>query len=185
MTGHPRLWRVLLLAGVAGLGAPTHGFGGSRPAGGGAGCGAGGRRADVLPPWPAYDLTTHGTTGVSVLAMGPVPVFYRRIVATTGQTPAFCDGFTDGPTGDHRIQYLGQLAGLEERALPLRGYEFHSIEAEDAAMAEAGIQRVKSDVARRYAQLMSLLVNAKLLPSEVAARAPDISVEVLDLRTVR
>ena len=122
---------------------------------------------------------------MSVLAMGPVPVFYRRIVATTGETPSFCDGFTNGPTADHRIQYLGQLAGLEERALPLRGYELHSIEAQDAAMAEAGIQRVTSDVSRRYAQLMSLLVDAKLLPSGMAARAPDIKLEVLDYRTAR
>jgi hypothetical protein len=162
-----------------------HGFGGSRPAGGGAGCGAGGRRSDGLPPWPTYDLTTHSNTGVSVLAMGPVPVFYRRIVATTGQTPAFCDGFTNGPAADHRIQYLGQLAGLDERALPLRGYEFHSIEAQDDATAEAGIRRVKSDVVRRYAQLMSLLVDANLLPSEMAVRPPDINLEVLDHRTAR
>lgn len=122
---------------------------------------------------------------MSVLAMGPVSVFYRRIVATAGQTPGFCDGFTDGPTADHRIQYLGALAGLEERALPLRGYEFRSIEAQDAAMAEAGIQRAKSDVALRYAQLISLLVNAKLLRSDEAARAPEINLEVMDHRKQR
>jgi hypothetical protein len=107
-------------------------------------------------------------------------VFYRRILGKTGEAPGFCDGFTNGPTADHRIQYLGRLGGLEERALPLRGYELHSIEAQDAATTEAGIQRVKSDVARRYAQLMPLLDAAKLLPSEMAARAPDINLEVLD-----
>ena len=135
--------------------------------------------------WPAYDLTTHGRTGVSVLAIGPVPTYYRRIVATAGETPAFCDGFTNGPSSDHRIQYLGALAGLEERALPLRGYEYHSVEAQNPAQEEAGIQRVKADVALRYAQLISLLVTAKLLPPGTAERAPVIDIEVWDHRKQR
>jgi hypothetical protein len=159
--------------------------GGGRGGGGGAGCGAGGRRAEGLPPWPAYDLTTHARTGTSVLEMGPVPVFYRRIVARAGETPSFCDGFTGGPTADHRIQYLGQLAGLDDGALPFRGYEMHPIEAPDAATAGAAIQRVNADVARRYAQLVSMLVDQNFLSPDEAARAPDIKLEVLDHRRRR
>lgn len=161
---------------------PGSGFRGRRPAGAGVGCGARRGPADGLPPWPAYDLTTHARTGATVLAMGPVPVFYRRIVASAGQEPGFCDGFTDGPTADHRIQYLGAVAGIEERALPLRGYEFHSIEAQDDAGVDAAIQRITMDVARRYAQLISMVVNATRLPSDAVSRAPEIDVEVIDWR---
>ena len=139
-----------------------------------------------LPPWPAYDLSTLGHSGWTVVAPGPVPIFYRRIVAPAGETPAFCDSSTGGPTSDQRVEYLAALARMRPEDLPVRGVESHSIPLGAPTGDDAEIARIKADVARRYAQLLSMLVSAKVLEKSAAARfEPAIDLDVENRRTRR
>lgn len=161
------------------------GVGGGGGAGMSVGCGGIGS-AVGLPPWPTYDLSTFGNSGWTVVATGPVPVYYRRIVAPAGQTPAFCDSSTGGPTSENRVQYLAALARMRPEDLPIRGVESHSIPLGAAAGDDAEIARIKADVAQRYARLLSMLVSAKALDESAAAKyAPVIDLEVENRRTRR
>jgi hypothetical protein len=149
------------------------------------GCGGSGM-AEGLPPWPAYDLSTFGNSGWTVVAPGPVPVYYRRIVAPAGQTPAFCDSSTGGPTPAHHVEYLAALAQISPENLAVRGIESHSIPTGAPGGDEAEIARIKADVARRYARLLRMLVSAKVLDTSAAARyEPVIDLEVENRRTRR
>ena len=139
-----------------------------------------------LPPWPAYDLSTFGNTGWTVVAPGPVPIYYRRIVAPAGQTPAFCDSSTGGPTSDQRVEYLAALAKMRPDDLPIRGVESRSIPLGTGVSDEAEIARIKADVAQRYARFLRMLVSAKVLDDSAAAQyAPAIDLEVENRRTRR
>lgn len=154
-------------------------------AGGGVGCGASGL-APGLPPWPAYDLSTIADSGRTVVATGPVAVYYRRIVAPAGQTPAFCDGFTSGPMADHRVRYLVELAALPPQDVPVRGYENHSVVMRQGTSLEAEIARIETDVSQRFARLLRAVVSAGMLESSIAdAYQPVIDFRVDDWRTRR
>jgi hypothetical protein len=149
------------------------------------GCGGAGMAAG-LPPWPAYDLSTFGPSGWTVVAPGPVPIYYRRIVAPAGQTPAFCDSSTGGPTPAHRVEYLAALANIGREDLPVRGYESHAVALGAAGGDEAEIARIKADVARRFARLLRMLVSANALEAPAAANyAPAIDLEVENRRSGR
>ena len=142
--------------------------------------------APGLPPWPAYDLSTFGNSGWTVVAPGPVSVYYRRIVAAAGQTPGFCDSSTGGPTSENRVEYLAALARMRPEDLPIRGVESHSIPLGAAAADHAEIARIKADVAQRYARLLRMLVSAGVLDASAAAKhEPIIDLEVENRRGKR
>ena len=161
-------------------------FGAGR-GGGGVGCGGIGQ-ATGLPPWPAYDLSTYPNSGLTILATGPVSVYYRRIVAPAGQTPGFCDSFTAGPSGEHRMQYLAALAGIRAEDLPVRGYEQHSIPSRGgtSAVIDGEISKIKADVGQRFGRLLKMLVSAGVVGASAAAgRQPVIDLEIDDRRSGR
>ena len=89
-----------------------HMMGGGGDGGVGVGCGGAGL-APGMPPWPAYTLTSFPHAGVTVLATGPKPIYYRRTVSPAGQGPAGSVTHIAGPTADDRLQYLAAVAGIE------------------------------------------------------------------------
>ena len=105
----------------------------------GVGCGAGGL-APGLPPWADYGLTSSAHVGVTVLATGPTPVYYRRTVGPAGRTPSGSTVFLDGPTGDDRLKYVAAAVGID---LPVRGYEQHSVSVKDGSSLDSELTRIE------------------------------------------
>jgi hypothetical protein len=161
------------------------GSGRSSGRGGGVGCGGIGL-ATGLPPWASYSLTSFASPGVTVLAMGPVPVYFKRSVSAPGQTPAPRSVYIDGPTADDRLQYLAGLAGLDRESLPLRGDERHAVVLRSDADLQSRMQLVRADVSQRFARLLRALVAARVMTAEATALyPPHIDLQIEDHRNSR
>ena len=156
--------------------------------GGGMGIGCGGiGAAEGLPPWPAYKLTPFAASGVVVLAPGPTPVYYQRTVGPAGSTPAGSTISIGGPSTSDRLKYLAAVAGVDVSTLPLRGEEHESLAWRGAAAIDAAVARIREDLRRRYALLLGILVNARVLTGDDAAALPppQVSIIVHDARQSR
>jgi hypothetical protein len=139
-----------------------------------------------LPPRAAYELTTRARPDVAVLALGPVPVYYERHLSTTGVMPTSPGTSIHGPTTEQRLQYVAALMDMNENRLPIRARTTHSIKWTDQPSLDAAIQSFRADTRRRFAQLVSELVDAGLVTKEEAADfEPVINVMVDDVRTER
>jgi len=152
----------------------------------GIGCGAIGA-AEGLPPWPSYGLTSFAASGVVVLAPGPTPVYYRRTVAPAGMAPAGSTVAIGGPSTADRLKYLAALARVDAATLPLSGNEQASLAWQGAAAIESEVVRVREDLRRRYAMLLGMLVNARVLTDDDAGALsqPQVSIIVHDIRQSR
>ena len=145
----------------------------------GVGCGSGGL-APGLPPWADYGLTSSVYAGVTVLATGPTPVYYRRTVAPAGRTPSGSTVFLDGPTGDDRLNYVAAAVGID---LPVRGYEQHSVTVKDGSSLDSELTRIRTDLSVRYRRFIHTLIEQSLLPADAAGwDLPPIDLEVEDYR---
>ncbi len=155
--------------------------------GGGLSIGCGGTAmAPGLPPWAAYDLTDYANPGMTVLSTGPVPIYYRRILAPAGQTPGFCDSSRSGPNDTDRMTYIAAVADLEPDQLPLRAHNQSSRVWTTNERPAAEITRIREDLTRRYTALLQLLVTQKLLDAESArTMTPVIEIEIEDRRSSR
>lgn len=160
-----------------------HMMGSGSGSGIGIGCGAAGLAAG-LPPWAAYTLTSYAHVGVTVLAMGPTPIYYQRTVAPAGETPSASMFSIGGPTGYDRIVYAAAAAGIDAASVPLRGEEQHSVSVPHGGSFDAEVTRLKADLADRFRQFVHSLVALDILPANaVAAYQPPIDVEVEDHRS--
>ena len=136
-----------------------------------------------LPPWPTYRLTTFPRSGVSVLATGPVPIYFERRVAPAGQGRDGGMSTVFGPSAAERVKYLATLANLDERELPLRGDESYSIVWRETTNLDAELERIRGTITERFGRLLQVLVSAGVLTSEEAERqSPQIEFEVRDMR---
>jgi hypothetical protein len=162
-------------------------MGGGFGAGMSIGCGGGPGPPDRgLPPWAAYDVTTHASPDVVVLALGPIPVYYERHLSTGGVMPMPSRSSIQGPTSQQRLQYVAALMDISEKSLPIRAEAFHSIKWTDQPSLDAAIHSFRADTRRRFARIVSDLVQAGLIPKEEAADIePVITVAVHDYRTER
>ena len=146
--------------------------------GGSAGCGGIGR-AEGLPPWPSFELTSFAASGVVVLAAGPTPIYYQRSVSRAGQTPAFRQVTMRGPSTADRLKYLAALAGFDASTLPLTGYESYPLAWQGPASVDAEVVRIREDVRRRYALLLKALMEARALAVEDANALQPLPVTVI------
>ena len=152
----------------------------------GIGCGGIGA-AEGLPPWPAYKLTPFAVSGVVVLAPGPTPVYYERTVGPAGSTPAGSTIAIGGPSTSDRLKYLAEIAGVDASTLPLRGEEHEPLAWRGAPAIDATVARIRQDLRRRYALLLGVLVNARVVTGHDAAALPPphVSIIVRDYRQSR
>ena len=149
------------------------------------GCGGSGR-APGLPPWAEYDLSSYGTPGLTILSTGPVPIYYRRVLAPAGQTPAFCDSSRAGPDGTDRMAYLAGAAGVEQDQLPLQAHNQSSLVWTSSDRPVAEIARIREDLTPRHAALLQLLVARQLLDAQTAPTIkPVIEIQIEDRRWPR
>jgi hypothetical protein len=173
----------LTISAVVYLVNPGGGAAGGRAAGMSVGCGGIGM-APGLPPWAAYDLSSYGSPGMTVLSTGPVPIYYRRVLAPAGQTPAFCDSSRSGPDDADRMAYIAAIAGLQPDELPLRADNQSSLVWTSERQPIAEIARIRADLTRRHAALLQLLVTRNLLDAETARTiAPVIEIVIEDRRS--
>jgi hypothetical protein len=148
----------------------------------GVGCGAGGL-APGMPPLAAYTLTPFPHAGVVVLATGPQPIYYRRVVAAAGHVPASSVTTVSGPTGDDRLKYVAAAAALQPDNLPLRGLEQHSVVLRDGSTLETELARIRRDLGQRYHRLLAMLIERNFLPPDIQTmRVPEIDFEIEDHR---
>jgi hypothetical protein len=149
-------------------------------------CGAIGR-AEGLPPWPSYELTHIAASGVVVLAPGPTPIYYQRTVAPAGQTPVGHSVGIVGPSTADRLKYLAALGGFNASTLPLNGRESYPLAWQGTAAVDAEVVRIRENLLARYARLLEVLVNARVLSAEDASAlpAPPVTVIVHDGRRNR
>jgi hypothetical protein len=160
------------------------GTSGGSGAGGGIGCGAVTPGDPGLPPWAAYVLTASAKPDVSVLALGPVPIYYERQLFAAGYLPSPSGVFIQGPTSEHRLQYVAALMGISENRLPIRAQATHEIKWTDQPSLDAAIKSFRTNTRRGFAGLVSRLARAGFIPKEeVAAIKPTIDLEVHDVRT--
>jgi hypothetical protein len=148
----------------------------------GVGCGGSGA-APGLPPWAGYRLGTSGQPGLVVMSTGPVPVYYQRIVAPAGSTPAASSLQRAGPTADDRLRYLAWLSGRIDGDLPVRGTETREIRLDVSAPLDRALEDVRSDILRRWSMLAQALVRTSALSKEsAAAELPALDFVVHDSR---
>ena len=158
-----------------------HGVGSGGSGSVGVGCGAGGLTPG-MPPFAAYELTSFAHAGVTVLATGPKPIYYRRVVAPAGHSPAASVTAISGPTGDDRLLYVAALAGIEPSRLPLRGDEQKSVTIKDDSSLDTVVARLREDLSERYQRLVAMLVAQNVLSPDAVIPQPQIDVEIADYR---
>ena len=162
---------------------PGGGAAGGRAGGMSVGCGGIGMAAG-LPPWAAYDLSSYGSPGMTVLSTGPVPIYYRRVLAPAGQTPAFCDSSRSGPDEADRMAYIAGAAGLHPDELPLRADNQSSLVWTSERQPVAEVARIRENLTRRHASLLQLLVARNLLDAQSAQTIkPVIEIQIEDRRS--
>ena len=138
----------------------------------------------TLPPWAAYELTTYASAGVVVLSTGPTPVYYERKLSPAGVTPPAHSLRHSGPNLRERLRYVAALTRRDIERLPIRDHESHAIKWQGAAALVRAQQEFRADVERRFARMVSDMIDAKVLTrDEAATLAPTITVTLHDHRS--
>jgi hypothetical protein len=143
------------------------------------GCGSIGL-AQGYPPWATYQLTTLGSTGNVVLALGPRPVYYERRVATAGSTPLGNSHDIDGPSTNDRFEYLATKLHRRVHELPLRATVIESIKTTDSI--PAAVERLKGDILFRYSALVQLFMEHGAITGLSAATLPEPTIHIEIIR---
>ena len=140
-----------------------------------------GQLPDGFPPYAHYAFSRQ--PGAVILALGPVPVYYMRIVRNTFQFPTWSH-FSSGPSVRDRLQYLNEL--LSPNRVEFHPTEYVTLRWTDDARFSAAIAAARKEVRRRYDRLIATLVQSGRLTALDAQRLPPpIDVQVFDLRTDR
>jgi hypothetical protein len=152
--------------------------------GGGLGGGVGdgiGQNLKGFPPHPSYRFEMAMSPGFIVLADGPRPVFYSRIVHTEFQY-GVSTLYNGGPDDEDRLKYLQAMVDpFAEPTLRARTHEVASWTT-PAALLER-IAKLREDRERRFNYLRSHLEARYKLP-QASSRVP-IEIQINDLRKDR
>jgi hypothetical protein len=158
---------------------PNGGFGTGGPHFGG----DGGGPMELLvsgPPWPTYSLSTKGNT---LLADGPIKVYYDRKVfvtdtnpRTTGLVGLDSPGAPGTPSSADLLNYIA--ASAPGVTLGIQVYEERKTVFKDDAQMKAEAEVFRKDILRRYASLLEQLQKAGVL---TAAEAETVATPKLNL----
>jgi hypothetical protein len=145
--------------------------------GGGVGDGIGQMPAG-FPPYAHYSFGR--ATGAILLAWGPTPVFYTRVVHNAFQFPLSASGI-GGPNDRDRLQYLDELQGTER--VTLYATEGASVRWTDERTFRSEVEDAKARLTGRYGRLIATLVKTgRLTDGEAQALPARIVVQVIDRR---
>jgi hypothetical protein len=157
---------------------------GGVPGGIGAGQGHGDGGGQLPAGFPPYAHYSFGRAdGAILLAFGPTPVFYTRVVHNAFQFP-LSGSDIGGPYDRDRLEYLNELQRLDRVTLyPVEGA---AIRWTDERRFRADLEAAKAKLAERYGRLLAGLMKSRLLTEAEAQSLPArIAVQLFDLRATK
>jgi hypothetical protein len=157
---------------------------GGVPGGIGAGQGhgdGGGQLPTGFPPYASYSFGR--ANGSILLAFGPTPVFYTRVVHNAFQFP-LSGSDIGGPYDRDRLEYLNDLQRLDRVTLyPIEGA---AIRWTDERRFRSDLGDAKARLAERYGRLLAGLMKSRLLTEAEAQSLPArIVVQLFDQRATK
>jgi hypothetical protein len=134
-----------------------------------------------FPPYAHYSFG--GGRGAKVLALGPTPVYYTRIVRNTHQFPVWFNMGSGG--GDYdRIRYLKEL--LKPEQVSLEATNFASVRWSNVQGFRQDVYAARRKLVEQYEQFIgALLRRQRLTEAEARILTAPITVTVVDNRLDR
>jgi hypothetical protein len=152
--------------------------------GGGSTCcvgGMGAPRTD-MPPRIAYVLRGGHAAGRRLLADGPTPVYYERLVGDRTATACAQVSEDGGGSPADRLRYIGAL--MPRTPLPIAAAESRDLRWHSRLDVGAASQAFRLDLEARYARMIDALASGwSLLDVDHRALAPGIRIDVIDARS--
>jgi hypothetical protein len=143
--------------------------------------GIGAPRTD-LPPRIAYVLRAGHAAGQQLLADGPTPVYYERLVGDRIATPCAPRSEHGGGTPTDRLRYLAAL--MPRTPLPIAAAESRDMRWHPGLDVAAATLAFRLDLEARYARMIDgLAFGGFLLGADRGALAPDVRIDVVDARS--
>jgi hypothetical protein len=152
---------------------------GTGSGGGSGGAGDGGQGfAPGYPPWAHYAPRTSAAPGVAVLAAGPTTVYYERVVAPAGQSPAGSGHILGNPAMEDRLAFFERLGPQ------LQADEMLSVAWRGERALKAETDQFVGGIRTKYQQFIAALTDSEWLTADEAAALsePRIRIEMVDLR---
>jgi hypothetical protein len=132
-----------------------------------------------MPPWPASRLQGDTWGGAVLLAPGPTPIFWRRVVSEPGSGGGCIGGMSvEAPSTDDRLTYLAALIG---RPTGLSDRVHRGVRPGSKRAVQQARTSLRGEVERHHARLIAELVRANILtPAEASRLSVEVDVEVND-----
>jgi hypothetical protein len=136
-----------------------------------------------FPPHVSYCLTSLPHRGATVLATGPVTIYYQRSVSSHGSMGRCDERSVTAPTSQHRLDYLAALRGSSSN-LGLRSQERRTVVWRPGLDVDAEAAAFRTSILWRHAEIIRQLLAQGLLTEAEAAAAPEprITLTVRDRR---
>ena len=130
------------------------------------------------PPHAEYRFEADPRPGFIVLAPGPQPVYYSRLVTAGSQYPISGLGIT-GPTDEDRVSYLRAMA----HDTGPRGFRAHTMEAiawsTEAAVSQR-VEELRAQIQGRFRSLIERACESRCVASDLPM--PQIELSIVDRR---
>jgi hypothetical protein len=132
-----------------------------------------------MPPWPASKLAGDTSRGGVLLAPGPTPIYWTRLVSDGGSGGGCIGGTSvEAPTTEDRLTYVAALLG---RPTGLSDRVHRSVRPGSTRAVRQARASLAREVRGRYAHLIGELVRANALtPAEASTLSVEVDVEVND-----
>jgi hypothetical protein len=141
-----------------------------------------GENPQGYPPHTEYRFEAGPLAGFLVLAAGPHPVYYSRVVTTSSQY-GVSEAWIGGPSDADRIAFIQALLGT---SLPtLRAETFESVHWSTVEALIQKVEELRAAIERQYQFVDAELVRRYGRASDAAPRYPHIDVQLVDKRRNR
>jgi hypothetical protein len=136
-----------------------------------------------FPPVAYYEFASEGPAA-TVIATGPVTVYYRRGILPAGLVHPPAQSGASFPSDFERIRYANALVRRRFSPVPLFESHFGVIVWTNAREFDARIVEHRRRVEETYRETAALLVRSEDLSDEEARRLePDVEITILDRRS--
>jgi hypothetical protein len=144
----------------------------------------GGGRTPGYPPIAHYYLDAGAGNGGILLALGPVAIYYCRLLSKAGELPPPTDHDRSGPLTWDRLRYVAALGHFKGK-MPIYDSMYRSVIWRGQSALESEVSDFKQDILRRFSTLVKMLQDANLLTAEEASALPSpvIQMRVEDRRS--
>jgi hypothetical protein len=144
-------------------------------------CGIGQDPPDY-PPHAEYRLHFGAQPGAVVLATGPQPIYYTRVVTTDFQY-GVSETDMGGPSDEQRVDYLRAMSA-DPIENPFRAHTETTVTWSTADALTQRVQELRSDIERRFRSLIYRAQQFSSVPRS-AVVIPPIELRIVDQRTIK